>query len=125
MSQRRHRLTDAQFKRIEPLLPGKPGDRGARAIDNRQFIEGIIYVIEHGISWRGLPECYGNWKRLYMRFNRFSKSGRWARIASELAGEFDLSQLQIDSTTVRAHQHAAGQKKAAAKPKRSAARAAD
>lgn len=125
MSVRRHALSNEQFKRIEPLLPGKPSDSGANSIDNRLFIEAVLYIIQTGAPWRDLPERYGPWQRTYQRFNRFSKSGRWARIVAELWDYEFFDELQIDSTIVRVHQHAAGQKKATAKPKRSAARAVD
>lgn len=110
MGNRRHSLSNEQFKRIGHLLPGKPGDPGAKAIDNRQFVEAVLHIIMTGTAWRDMPERFGNHERIYKRFNRFAKSGRWARIVAELS-DYDFGELQIDSTIVRAHQHSAGKKK--------------
>lgn len=116
MSRIRHTISDEDFARIEHLIPGKPGDPGARAHDNRSFINAVLWIAKTGAGWRDLPERFGNWNSIYQRFNRFSKSGRWAKIVTELA-DFDLEELQIDSTVVRAHQHSSGQKKVATRPK--------
>ena len=60
--------------------------------------------------WRDLPERFGSWNSVYRRFRRWAKAGLWQSIFDELQ-EPDLDWLMIDSTIVRAHQHAAGQKK--------------
>jgi len=122
MSRARHALSDAQFDRIQNLLPGKASDSGATAKDNRLFVDAVLFVLKTGIQWRDLPERFGNWDTVYQRFNRWAKRGRWSGIFAELQ-EFDLEELQIDSTIIRAHQHAAGQKKAVPEKNRSAARA--
>lgn len=122
MSYRRHAITDEQFQRIEHLIPGKPGDPGATANDNRLFIDAVLWILRTGAQWRDLPKRFGIWSTVYKRFNRFAKSGRWAKICAEL-GAFDLDELQIDSTIVRVHQHGSGQKKAIRAPKPSGSRA--
>lgn len=72
----------------------------------------MLWIARSGAPWRDLPERYGNWNSVFQRFNRWTKSGRWERIFAALQ-EPDLEWLMLDSTTVRAHQHAAGQKKLA------------
>ena len=124
MATPRHALSDAQYERIKELLPGKSTDRGVTAKDNRLFVDAILFVKNTGIPWRDLPERFGNWNSVYQRFNRWSKNGVWDRIAAALT-EFDQEELQLDSTIVRAHQHAAGQKKRSSKPRHSVARAGD
>ena len=119
----RHSLSDAQYARIKEFLPGKPSDRGVTAKDNRLFVDAILFVKKTGIPWRDTPERFGKWNSVYTRFNRWSKTGIWQRIVAELI-EFDLQELQLDSTVVRAHQHAAGQKKQPEPTCRSAARVA-
>lgn len=110
MSQARHALTDEQFARIKDLLPGKASDSGVTAKDNRLFVDAVLFVLKTGIPWRDLPERFGNWNSVFQRFNRWAKNGRWAEIFNELR-EIDLDEWQIDSTIIRAHQHAAGEKK--------------
>ena len=110
---RRYEITDEKWERIEDLLPGKASDPGQTAKDNRQFINGILWIGRSGAPWRDLPERYGKWNSVYQRFNRWSKKGVWQRVFEALQAP-DLDWLMLDSTVIRAHQHAAGQKKALA-----------
>ncbi|WP_374756007.1 IS5 family transposase [Fibrisoma montanum] len=95
---------------MEPLLKGKPGDVGRSRADNRLFINAVIGLARSGAAWRELPERYGPWNSVFRRFRRWAKSGVWRNVFQALQ-EPDLDWLMIDSTTVRVHQHAAGQKK--------------
>lgn len=117
-------LRNDQWVRIESMLPGKPGDRGVTAQDNRLFIEAVLWVARVGSPWRDLPEEFGPWNSVYKRFSRWSNNGVWHRIFAELAKDADFEAVFLDSTIVRAHQHAAGAPKKTA-TKRSAARVAD
>jgi transposase len=107
---RRHELTDEQWNAIKDLLPGKKGDPGVTAKDNRLFVNAIFFVAKTGIPWRDLPERFGHWHRVFQRFNRWCKKGVFTRIF-EVLRDPDLEVLMLDSTVVRAHQHSAGQKK--------------
>jgi putative transposase len=113
---RRYELTDQQYKRIEPLLSGKPGDPGRNAEDNRRFINAVYWIARTGAPWADLPERFGKYDTVYQRFNRWAKKGRWKAIF-EVLQEPDLEWVMIDSSVVRAHQHAAGQKKAQPMPR--------
>ena len=104
---RRYELTDMQWRQIEPLLPGREGCPGAHAEDNRLFVNAIIWVARTGAPWRDLPERIGNWNSVFQRFNRWAKRGVWQRVFEALRDP-DLESLMLDSTTIRAHQHAAG-----------------
>lgn len=120
---RRFELTDEQYQRIEHLLPGKASDPGATARDNRLFMDAVLWIARTGAPWPDLPERFGKSDTAYQRFNRWAKSGVLARVMEALGGDADLENLLIDSTVIRAHQHAAGaEKKAASRP--SAARGA-
>lgn len=107
---RRYELSDSEWERIKDLLPGKKSDVGRTAEDNRNFLNAVFWIVRSGAPWRDLPERYGKWGTVYQRFNRWSQKGVWQRIFEELQ-EPDLDWVMIDSTSVRAHQHAAGQKK--------------
>jgi len=104
---RRYELTDEQWQSIEHLLPGKEGDPGAHGEDNRRFVNGVIWIARTSAPWRDLPERYGEWNSVYQRFNRWSKSGVWNRVFQAVQLP-DLEALLLDSTVIRAHQHAAG-----------------
>ena len=104
----RYALRDDQWERIKDLLPGKPGDVGVTARDNRRFVEAVLYRYRAGIPWRDLPERFGDWKNTHKRFGRWAKKGVWQRLFEHLAAEADNEYAMIDSTIVRAHQHSAG-----------------
>lgn len=107
---RRYALRDDQWKRIEPLLPGRQGHVGVTARDNRLFVEAVLYRYRAGIPWRDLPERFGDFRVVHTRFSRWSRSGVWERVFQALAQEADNEYAMIDSTIVRAHQHSAGAK---------------
>ena len=121
----RRMLRDSQWEKIAALLPGKPTDKGGRAADNRLFVEAVLYVARTGCPWRDLPSELGNWHSVYVRFSRWEQYGVWHRVATALQGEADLEEVFIDSTIVRAHQHAAGAPKKTVKIRRSVDRGAD
>ena len=104
-------LRDDQWERLAPLLPGKATDRGVTARDNRLFIEAVLWIGRTGAPWRDLPAELGNWHTTYTRFSRWAKSGVWERVFEALGTDRDLEEVMLDSTAVRAHQHAAGAKK--------------
>ncbi len=107
---RRYELGDQEWERIAPLLPGKVSDCGVTAQDNRQFVNGVLWIARSGAPWRDLPERYGRWNSVYQRFNRWAKAGVWERVFTALQ-DVDDEWLMLDSTVIRAHQQAAGQKK--------------
>ena len=94
---------------IEPLLPHKP--RGVARVDDRRVINGIFYALRTGSPWRNLPERYGPYTTVYNRYNRWARAGVWLRIFVTLAAKSPQSMQLIDSSIIRAHQHAAGGKK--------------
>ena len=107
---RRHAISDECWQRIKNLLPGKEGDPGVTAKDNRLFIDAVLWIGKTGAPWRDLPERFGNWNSTWRRFDRWAAKGVWARVFHTL-GDPDLEWLLLDSTVIRAHQHAAGAKK--------------
>ena len=104
---RRYELTDEEWERIESLLPGREGDPGGHGVDNRLFVNAVIWVARTGAPWRDLPERFGMWNSVYQRFNRWAKAGVWEAVFRALQAP-DLEALMLDSTVIRAHQHAAG-----------------
>jgi transposase len=106
----RHAISDANWERIKDLLPGRPGQPGWVARDNRLFIDAVLWIAKTGAPWRDLPERFGNWNSVWRRFDRWARKGTWRRVFEALADP-DLEWLILDSTVVRAHPHAAGAKK--------------
>ncbi len=101
-------LRDDQWKHIEPLCSGKASKREVTGRDNRRFADAVLWIARTGSPWRDLPQHFGAWHTAYMRFSRWSKNGVWARMAEALKRDTDLEQLFVDSTIVRAPQHATG-----------------
>ncbi|WP_445047559.1 IS5 family transposase [Streptomyces drozdowiczii] len=105
-------LSDAEWERLRPLLPAS-NRRCGRWRDHRQVIDGILHRVRTGVQWRDLPERFGPWKTVYERHRLWSADGTWERLlqqvqaAADAAGEIDWD-ISVDSTIVRAHQHAAG-----------------
>jgi transposase len=107
---KRYELTQAQWNQIKDLLPGKVGDRGRTAADNRTFVNGVLWVLRSGAYWCHMPEHYGNWKSVHKRFTRWAKAGVWEEVFEILTNDADNDYLMIDTTIVRAHQQAASGK---------------
>ncbi len=111
-------LSDEAWSRIEPLLPSSQGLRGGRWRDHRQVIEAIAWKYRTGAPWRDLPEECGPFQTVWKRHNRWSKDGTYERLLSAVQAEADAAggldwMASVDSTVVRAHQHAAGARRAA------------
>jgi transposase len=104
---KRYELSDGQWERVRDLLPGKVGDPGRSGRDNRQFVNGVLWVLRSGAHWHDLPERYGKWKTVHTRFSRWAKAGVWERIFEALIRDRDNQYLMLDTTLVRAHQQAA------------------
>src|SRR5262245_44833210 len=102
----RHALSDAHWERIKDLVPGRPGQHGGVAKDNRLFLDAVLWIGKTGAPWRDLPERFGDWHSVWKRFDRWAKAGVWQRLFEALQDP-DLEWLILDSTIVRAHQHAA------------------
>ncbi|MFJ8667354.1 IS5 family transposase [Streptomyces sp. NPDC093600] len=106
----RHELTDLEWELPAPLIPSAA--TGRPRVADRQVINGMVYKIRTGVSWRDLPERYGPWKTVYTRFRRyaldrvFTRALQQVQTSADAVGDIDWP-VQIDSTIVRAHQHAA------------------
>ena len=77
-------LRNEQWERIAPLLPGKAGNRGRTGADNHLFVEAVLWIARTGAPWRDLPQEFGLWNSVYVRFARWSRSGVSQRVFSEL-----------------------------------------
>lgn len=101
-------LRDDQWERLKPLVPGgRQGKRGPRA-NNRRFLDALLWMARSGGRWRDLPEHLGDYRAVKRRYYRWIEMGVLDAMFEALAKEADMEWLMIDSTIVRAHQHAAG-----------------
>jgi transposase len=110
---RRFDLTGAQWAVLGPLLPVPRRSGRPSKWTKRQLIDGIRWRVRTGAPWRDVPECYGSWQAVYGLFRRWQRDGAWARILAGLQTRADAAglitwEVNVDSTIMRAHQHAAG-----------------
>jgi transposase len=111
-------VSDAAWARMEPLLPDVSPRRGGRWRAHRQVIEAIAWRFRTGSPWRDLPAEFGPWQTAWKRLDRWTRDGTWERLLmaaqadADAAGELDWM-VSVDSSVVRAHQHAAGARRPA------------
>src|SRR6266852_6900506 len=102
-------ITEAQYRRIEPILPRQ---RGNVSMSNWNVLNAILYVAEQGCKWRGLPRRFGNWHTIYTRMNRWSKKGVLDRVFEKLQREqvvrIKIEAFSLDSTSVKVHPDGTG-----------------
>lgn len=104
----RHDLPDALWLKLEPHLPGRKGQWGGVAKNNRQFINAVFWILRTGAPWRDLPPSYGDWKNTQRRFCRWRDKGIWEALLERLIDEPDYEWLLIDASHIKVHPHAAG-----------------
>ena len=106
-------FSDELWELIKPELPSGIGRQGRPWRDHRQVLEAIAWRYRTGCPWRDVPAEFGPWQTLWKRHRRWSTDGTYQRIfdlvvaRQDQAGRLDWL-LSVDSTVVRAHQHAAG-----------------
>ncbi|MFD8395485.1 transposase [Streptomyces sp. NPDC059680] len=104
-------LTDDEWAVIEPLLP--LGERGPIP-DLRRLVNGVMWRFCTGSPWRDMPQQYGSWSTVYGRFHLWAGArvfqALMAAVIAEAAarGQAELGLVSVDSTSARAHHHAAG-----------------
>jgi putative transposase len=107
-------ISDELWAVLESVLPAGEGRRGRPWNDHRLTLEGICWRFRTGSPWRDLPGEFGAWQSVWERHRRWSTDGTYAamfaavRAESGDDGESLLKVISVDSTSVRAHQHAAG-----------------
>jgi len=104
----RHDITDHAWEILAPHLPGKPGDWGGVARDNRKFINAVVWILRTGAPWRDLPPAYGDGLKVHRRFSRWRDKGVWERLLSVVIEEPDFEWLMIDTSHSKVHPHATG-----------------
>ena len=105
---RRHDISDQVWTLIEPHLPGRKGQWGGIAHDNRLFINAVFWILRTGSPWRDLPPDLGNWSNTHRRFIRWRDQGVWENLFAALIDDPDMEWLMIDATHIKVHPHAAG-----------------
>ena len=112
MNKRLYPITQEVFnEHIEPRIVEQYKKIGRPPrISHYNFLCGILYVLRTGIPWRDLPEYFGNWHTIYMRFHRWSISGIFWNILYRVQQlkKAVIDVVFVDSSTVPAHRHGGG-----------------
>lgn len=113
----RHEISDQNWLRIKDVLPPENTGEGRPSKPNRDMLNGMLWISKTGSAWRDLPERFGSWQTVYSRFRLWSKNDVFKKLFEHLTADADMQDLSIDSTSCKAHQHAAGAKKGREIPK--------
>ena len=102
-------LTHEQYEQLQDALPIQ---RGNVSLSNRDVLNAILYVAEHGCKWRGLPRRFGNWHTIYTRMSRWSKAGVLDRVFEQLQRRqlvrIKIEAISLDSTSIKVHPDGTG-----------------
>lgn len=104
----RHDMDDRTWALPGPHLPGRRGQWGGIAEDNRRFADAVLWVPGTGAPWRDLPPDYGGWKNTHRHFRGWRNKRVWERLPGELAGEPDPGWLMVDATHAEARHDGTG-----------------
>ena len=106
------RMTEEDWATVLELFRACRSWRVRRAATTSLFLEALHYFAVHNITWRALPEAFGNWNSVWKRFWRLSQAGVFEAFFDALAATSRTAHLvqMLDSTIVRAHVSAAGAK---------------
>jgi putative transposase len=109
----RYMLTDELWAVLAPHVAAakKYTCGSAPVLPDRMFFEAVLYWARTGVPWRDLPGEFGRWDAVYNRLRRWVYSGSLQVLFERLTADPQLGEVRrvlIDSTIVRAHQHAAG-----------------
>jgi len=107
-------LADEHWSKMLAFLRTCPNLYVGYEADCRRFVEGVLWMVRSGAQWRLLPKAYGKWNSIYKRFARWCDAGIWEQLHQHFIQDPDFEWLVLDSTIIRAHQHAAGAKKGVA-----------
>ena len=95
--------------KIKDYIKEKKGRAGK---DDRNFLNGVFWILRTGVPWRNLPSDYGKWYTVHKRFLRWAKNGKWERLAKVLSQNAELKNMvaMIDSSHIKVHMHVTGAK---------------
>ena len=109
-SHRRHDISNHVWGLLEPHLPGRKGQWGGQAKNNRLFINAVFWILRTGAPWRDLPPDYGGWKNTHRRFCLWRDKGIWEFLLEKTVDDPDLEWLMIDASHIKVHPQASGAK---------------
>lgn len=107
-------LTDEQWAVVAPHLPERASKRGRPRRDDREILNGILWLMRTGAPWADMPDRYPPYQTCHRRFQEWVNNGTLERILRALVldvrerGDLDLTECFIDGTFVIAKKGAKG-----------------
>ena len=115
---KRYEISNEDWNRTKDMLPPEnTGKKGRPAKDNRNMLNGMLWIARTGAQWRELPEIYGPWQSVYSRLRKWQSNGIFETVFRALSSDADMENLSIDSTSVKVHQSSNGKPEKGAKLK--------
>jgi putative transposase len=106
MNDRYDYISDDLWNAICNIIPGSVNWPGKTGLDNRLFLNAVIWILRTGSPWRDLPCYFGNWNSVYIRYRRWYVGDHFERIFGIVASFPESGLLGIDGSMVKLHQHA-------------------
>ena len=98
------KLNQEQYERIRDCFPKQ---RKPAKISNLDVLNAVLYLVENGCKWRGLPKEYGDWHVIYVRVNRWSKNGvlqaAFLQLQQNGIIQIKVNVVSLDSTCIKVH----------------------
>jgi transposase len=91
-------VTEESWQQIAPLLPRYQRHPNQRILTPRQALEAMVWVMQHGVAWRAVPETLAAWHTLYTRYQQWVKAGIWQQVVQILNGntpDMDLGKVPL------------------------------
>ena len=77
-------LTDAQWELLAPFIPKRAAESPRKPIDRREIVNGILYLLRTGCSWKQTPHDLPNGKTVYHYFRQWKRDGTWEKAMTSL-----------------------------------------
>jgi transposase len=113
-------IKDEQWAIVRPLLPKRvirADGRGRPRINDREILNGILWILRTGARWQDLPERYPPYQTCHRRFQEWVQAGVFENVLRALVkdvkerGKLDLTECFIDGSFVIAKKGGAGWEK--------------
>ena len=109
----RYEISAHRWAMIEAIV-SPPQRMGRPRRDDRQMLNGILWILCSGAKWRDLPERFSPWKTVCQRFRQWRDNSTFEQVLRHLHlrlrqdGFIDLDTWMVDSTSIRATRAASG-----------------
>jgi transposase len=102
-------MTEEDWTIVLQVFNASRSLRGDKGRDDRKFLEALHYFLVRNLTWRALPEKFGQWNGVWKRFWRLSRSGTFEAFFDALAASASSSDLSASRCASRTSSRRLGQ----------------